>query len=602
MLAGRRYSEGLHQAIEAKENVKVQEESMTLATISFQNYFRLYKKLAGMTGTAKTEEEEFQQVYDMDVISIPTNKKVARIDHPDLIYPTELAKFKAIIAKVKELNAKGQPVLIGTVSIEKNEVLSRMLDEANIKHQVLNAKNNESEATVIAMAGQKGSVTLATNIAGRGTDIMLGDGVAQIGGLFVIGSERHESRRIDNQLRGRCGRQGDKGETQFFLSLQDELMRIFAGDKVTGLLQKFQANEDEPMSAKLISRSVESAQKRVEGVNYDNRKNVVQYDDVMNRHRKSVYTTRRNMLVADQPEKIEKLIDNLISDETKRQTKALINLATTNIYEAESLIAKVSEQFNLHPDQKNEIIAALKLPNIQKESQKLKKEHKSKKASKIIKKFKRSKKDNLESSDNQKVIKAKLNSRATKSASKKITTILSNNFKKSQEKLKQTVDSKLMFDAQRGVYLAILDELWMQHLENMDHLRNGIGWKGVGQKDPLVEYRFEGQNIFNALNSRLQEELVAALTHMNPKHATKIETDITRASKNAESNANQILSGQRSMDSDDFIDTSLEFDSDGHLTDDTERKNLKNTQKLNQAKNKAKAKKKSQRKNRKKGR
>ncbi|MFZ2514006.1 MAG: preprotein translocase subunit SecA, partial [Candidatus Saccharimonadales bacterium] len=287
LLAGRRYNEGLHQAIEAKEGVEVQEESMTLATISFQNYFRLYDKLAGMTGTAMTESEEFHQIYKLDVVEIPSNRQIIRDDRSDRIYRNESAKFKAIVREVKELHEKGQPVLIGTVSIEKNEKLGGMLTKAGVPHQVLNAKNNEREAKIVAKAGEKGAVTLATNIAGRGTDIVLGKGVKELGGLFVIGSERHESRRIDNQLRGRAGRQGDPGATQFYVSTEDDLMRIFGAERIGKVLDRLKVDEDVPIENRMITRSLEAAQKKVEGFHFDQRKNVVQYDDVMNRHRKA---------------------------------------------------------------------------------------------------------------------------------------------------------------------------------------------------------------------------------------------------------------------------------------------------------------------------
>ena len=296
LLKGRRYNEGLHQAIEAKESVTVQEESMTLATISFQNYFRLYEKLSGMTGTALTEGEEFHQIYKLDVIEIPTNRNIQRKDLPDRIYKTKTAKYRAIVQAVKELHEKGQPVLIGTVSIENNEELGAALAKSGVPHQVLNAKNNEKEAAIVAKAGQKGAVTLATNIAGRGTDIVLDEETKKLGGLFVLGSERHESRRIDNQLRGRSGRQGDPGITQFYVSTEDDLMRIFGGDRIAALMDRLKVDEDMPLENRVVSKSLESAQKKVEGFNFDARKNVVKYDDVMNRHRKVTYETRRALL------------------------------------------------------------------------------------------------------------------------------------------------------------------------------------------------------------------------------------------------------------------------------------------------------------------
>ena len=312
LLKGRRYNEGLHQAIEAKEGVEIQEESMTLATITFQNYFRLYDKLSGMTGTAATEAEEFHQIYELEVIEIPPNRPVIRDDRPDQIYRTEKGKFRAIVQLVQELHHVGQPVLIGTVSVEKNEALSNALKAAKIPHEVLNAKNNEREATIVSKAGQKGSVTLATNIAGRGTDIVLDDETKKLGGLFVIGSERHESRRIDNQLRGRSGRQGDKGASQFFVSTEDDLMRIFGGDRIANVMDRLGVDDETPIQNRVISKSLEGAQKKVEGYNFDARKNVVEYDDVMNRHRKATYIMRREILTQAE---IKKRIKVFIQDE-----------------------------------------------------------------------------------------------------------------------------------------------------------------------------------------------------------------------------------------------------------------------------------------------
>jgi len=296
LMVGRRYSEGLHQAIEAKESVEIKQESQTLATISFQNLFRLYGKLAGMTGTAATEAEEFYKIYELDVVEIPTNKPVVRKDLSDKIYKTEEGKFDAIVESVRELNEAGQPVLIGTVSVAKNEILSRKLKQAGIKHEVLNAKHHDREAKIIAKAGQKGAVTVATNMAGRGTDIKLGEGVRESGGLHVLGTERHEARRIDNQLRGRAGRQGDPGSSQFFVSMEDDLMRIFGGDKLKNMMNSLGLPDDMPIENKIISRSIESAQRRVEGHNFDMRKHLVEYDDVMNKHREVIYRKRRNIL------------------------------------------------------------------------------------------------------------------------------------------------------------------------------------------------------------------------------------------------------------------------------------------------------------------
>ena len=315
LMQGRRYNEGLHQAIEAKEGVAVKQESMTLATISFQNYFRLYRKLSGMTGTAFTEAEEFQQIYSLDVIQIPPNKPIQRVDKDDLIYKTEAGKLRAVAREVAKYHAKGQPVLVGSASIEKNELIAQYLDKAGIPYEILNAKNNEREAAIVARAGEKGAVTLATNMAGRGTDIKLGPGVKELGGLVVIGSERHDSRRVDNQLRGRGGRQGDPGTTQFFVSCEDDLMRIFQGERIAALMDRVGADEDTPIQMRALTKTIEAAQKRVEGFNFDSRKNVVQYDNVINRHRKVVYGMRRKIL---EGESITSEIDRLMRDEVNQ--------------------------------------------------------------------------------------------------------------------------------------------------------------------------------------------------------------------------------------------------------------------------------------------
>jgi preprotein translocase subunit SecA len=317
LMNGRRYNEGLHQAIEAKEGVPVLQESMTLATISFQNYFRLYKKLSGMTGTAFTEAEEFQQIYSLDVVQIPTNRPMIREDRADLIYKTEKSKLKAVADAIYEYHKQGRPVLVGSASIAKNELIAGYLEKLKIPYEILNAKNNEREAAIIEKAGEKGAITLATNIAGRGTDIKLGKGVKELGGLVVIGSERHESRRIDNQLRGRCGRQGDPGMTQFYVSTEDDLMRIFQGEKIARLMDRLGVDDDTPIQNKAVSKTLEAAQNRVEGFNFDTRKNVVQYDNVINRHRYVVYAMRRKILEGDDigPE-IKRLIENEVQELT----------------------------------------------------------------------------------------------------------------------------------------------------------------------------------------------------------------------------------------------------------------------------------------------
>jgi len=478
LMHGRRYNEGLHQAIEAKEGVEVQQESMTLATISFQNYFRLYDKLSGMTGTAATEAEEFNQIYGIDVIEIPANKPIAREDRIDRIYKTEVGKFKALIQEVKELNKKGQPVLIGTVSIEKNELLSRLLTEAKVKHQVLNAKNNEGEAAIVAKAGQKGAVTLATNIAGRGTDIVLGEGVRELGGLVVLGSERHESRRIDNQLRGRCGRQGDPGMTQFYVSCEDDLMRIFGGDRIASLMERLGVEEDQAIENRAVSKTLENAQKKVEGYNFDTRKNVVQYDDVMNRHRKAVYTIRRRALMA---EDISKQIKLMVEQEAETWAR-ITPLDTKEFYR------------ELHAT----------LPFNEKQLKDLKTTGDEKER---IKRFKEYAYEIYVDRE-------------------------------------EALGSDLMRQVEREALMQVLDQLWMEHLENMEHLRSGIGWRSIGQKDPLVEYRREGQVLFEQMQATLRSEVVRALSHLQPHQIQQVvETELTKMARQSTDNANQITTG-----------------------------------------------------------
>ena len=478
LMHGRRYNEGLHQAIEAKEGVEVQQESMTLATISFQNYFRLYDKLSGMTGTAATEAEEFNQIYGIDVIEIPANRPVAREDRTDRIYKTELGKFKALINEVKTLHKKGQPVLIGTVSIEKNELLSGLLTEAKVPHQVLNAKNNEGEAEIVSKAGQKGAVTLATNIAGRGTDIVLGEGVKELGGLVVLGSERHESRRIDNQLRGRCGRQGDPGMTQFYVSCEDDLMRIFGGDRIASLMEKLGVEEDQAIENRAVSKTLENAQKKVEGYNFDTRKNVVQYDDVMNRHRKAVYTIRKRALLA---EDISKQIKLMVEQEAE-------SWANEHINDGKEFYRELEATF----------------PFGQKQMKYLK---------------------------GTEDIKARVKS-----------------FKEYAYELyvdrEEALGTDVMRQVEREAVMQVLDQLWMEHLENMEHLRSGIGWRSIGQKDPLVEYRREGQGLFEQMQSTLRNEVVRGLNHLQPHQIQQaVETELTKMAKNSTDNANQITTG-----------------------------------------------------------
>jgi preprotein translocase subunit SecA len=472
LMHGRRYNEGLHQAIEAKESVPVLQESMTLATISFQNYFRIYKKLSGMTGTAYTEAEEFQQIYGLDVIQIPANKPIQREDKTDLIFKNEAGKFRAIVNAVKEFNLAGRPVLIGSASIAKNEMLSAALTKAGIHHELLNAKNNEREAAIVAKAGQRGAVTLATNIAGRGTDIVLGTGVKELGGLVVIGSERHESRRIDNQLRGRGGRQGDPGLTQFFVSCDDDLMRIFQGDRIKSLMERLGVDDETPIQNKAVSRTLESAQKKVEGYNFDSRKNVVQYDNVMNRHRKATYKMRREILMG---EDISDDIQKLVAEEV-------------------GLLAGLSLKDN--PQFEAEFEAVIPIDG------------------KELKKIAKAEKD-------------KERVEAALKAAQKLYA--------SREK---EITPEVMRQIEREIYLQVLDTLWMQHLENMQHLREGIHWRSVGQRDPLVEYRQESQRVYESMQATLREEIVRALYHVSKREVTqaveeKLSTELTKAAENA---------------------------------------------------------------------
>ena len=491
LMQGRRYNEGLHQAIEAKEGVAVKQESMTLATISFQNFFRLYKKLSGMTGTAFTEAEEFQQIYALDVIQIPPNKPIARVDKDDLIYKTKAGKLKAIAEEVKKYHEKGQPVLVGSGSIANNEEIARYLDSFGLPYEILNAKNNEREAAIIAKAGEKGAITLATNMAGRGTDIKLGEGVKELGGLVVIGSERHDSRRVDNQLRGRGGRQGDPGTTQFFVSCEDDLMRIFQGDRVKMLMTRLGVDEDTPIQTRAISRTLEAAQKRIEGFNFDSRKNVVQYDNVINRHRKVVYMMRRKILMGDD---IYPEIKRLMRDEVKMLT------------EFSSRVNKdFDENFKAVFDFDDDLIHGIGLMRKEKEREKLA----------------------LEAVE------------------------------EAYHKKEEEFGAETMRKVEREVYLKVLDMLWMQHLENMQHLREGIHWRSVGQRDPLVEYRSESQKLFDGLQRNLREEVLKILLSITPAEAAadnvtdgeEYESELTKmAESQTEKGVNEISKGDKNLD------------------------------------------------------
>ena len=492
LMQGRRYNEGLHQAIEAKEGVAVKQESMTLATISFQNFFRLYNKLSGMTGTAFTEAEEFQQIYALDVIQIPPNKPIIRVDKDDLIYKTKAGKLRAIADEIKKYHEKGQPVLVGSGSIANNEEIAAYLDAEGIPYEILNAKNNEREAAIIAKAGEKGAITLATNMAGRGTDIKLGKGVKELGGLVVIGSERHDSRRVDNQLRGRGGRQGDPGTTQFFVSCEDDLMRIFQGDRVKMLMTRLGVSEDMPIQTRAISRTLEAAQKRIEGFNFDSRKNVVQYDNVINRHRKVVYMMRRKIL---EGENIYGEIKRLMRDEVKMLTE--FSSRVNKDFDAE---------FKAVFDFDDDSIHEIGLKRKEKEREKV--------ALEAV----------------EEAYKAK----------------------------EQEFGAETMRKVEREVYLKVLDMLWMQHLENMQHLREGIHWRSVGQRDPLVEYRSESQKLFDGLQRNLREEVLKILLTITPAEARadnvtdgeEYESELTKmAETQTEKGVNEVSKGEKNLDS-----------------------------------------------------
>ena len=445
-----------------------------------------------MTGTAFTEAEEFQQIYALDVIQIPPNKPIARIDKDDLIYKTKAAKLKAIAEEIKKYHEKGQPVLVGSGSIANNEEIARYLEQFDLPYEILNAKNNEREAAIIAKAGEKGAITLATNMAGRGTDIKLGEGVKELGGLVVIGSERHDSRRVDNQLRGRGGRQGDPGTTQFFVSCEDDLMRIFQGDRVKMLMTRLGVDDDMPIQTKAISRTLEAAQKRIEGFNFDSRKNVVQYDNVINRHRKVVYMMRRKILEGDNifPE-----IKRLMRDETKMLTEF-----------SSRVNKKFDEEFKAVFDFDDDLIHGIGLIRKEKEREKLA----------------------LEAVE------------------------------EAYHKKELEFGAETMRKVEREVYLKVLDTLWMQHLENMQHLREGIHWRSVGQRDPLVEYRSESQKLFDGLQRNLREEVLKILLSITPTEAAaddvtdgeEYESELTKmAESQTEKGVNEISAGDKNLDS-----------------------------------------------------
>ena len=457
MMPGRRWSDGLHQAVEAKEGVKVAGENQTLASVTFQNFFRMYDKLAGMTGTADTEAAEFNNIYGLDVNVIPTNQPMIRIDNPDVIYKTEREKFIAVVEEIKELYEKGQPVLVGTISIEKSEMLSKMLKRAAVPHSVLNAKHHEKEAEIIAQAGQPKTVTISTNMAGRGTDIVLGEGVTGLGGLHILGTERHESRRIDNQLRGRAGRQGDPGSSRFYLSLEDDLLRIFGSDRIASIMERFGMEEGEPIEAGMISKAIENAQRKVEAHNFDIRKHLLEYDDVMNKQREIIYSLRRDVLMGEGLEEIVRdMMEAKIEDLLMRFTDPKTH---PEDWDVQGLKESASRLFGFVPKIGPEDLGEA---------------------------FNDLKHEDLEE-------------------------MLRKGADEAQERRKQEFGEDLA-TLQRIVLLQIIDEQWVAHLQDMDHMKEGIGLRGYGQMDPLREYKKEGFALFEELMGRIREETLSTLS------------------------------------------------------------------------------------------
>jgi preprotein translocase subunit SecA len=456
IMEGRRWSEGLHQAVEAKEGVDIQEEHVTMATITLQNYFRLYEKLAGMTGTAKTEEKEFTEIYGLNVVEIPTNVPVTRADRNDLIFRTKEAKFQAALDDIVERHATGQPVLVGTIDVETSEFFSEMFKRRGIPHNVLNAKQHEREAEIIKDAGQLGAVTISTNMAGRGVDIKLGEGVLELGGLYVVGTERHEARRIDNQLRGRSGRQGDAGETRFYLSGEDQLVRLFAGDRIKNIMSRFKVPDDQPMEAKVLSRQIENAQKKVEEQNFVMRKNVLKYDDVMNKQRMVIYEQRRQVLEGQDlsaevrewiDEMIERTVDLFTEESSEGWDLDQLCQAMTTLYGSDVTAAELRE------DYAGRLEREVLIEDFRQDAQ------------------------------------------------------------EAYEEKEQQLGEELMRELERFVILQVVDTRWREHLESMDYLREGVHLRSMAQKDPLVEYTSEGHKMFEELSQTIREEVVFTLFH-----------------------------------------------------------------------------------------
>ena len=485
LMYGRRYSNGLHQAIEAKEKVKIQKESQTLATITFQNYFRMYDKLAGMTGTAKTEEDEFRSIYGMDVVVIPTNVEVTREDADDVIYRTEVGKFKAIAAEVAERHKNGQPVLVGTIGIDKSEALSGLLKRQGIPHQILNAKHHEKEAEIISKAGEKGAVTIATNMAGRGTDIVLGEGVQEVGGLCVIGSERHESRRIDNQLRGRAGRQGDPGRSQFYISSEDDLLRVYGGDRIQSLL-KMSTNDDTPIDNALLTKSIERAQKAVESRNFEMRKQVLEYDNVMNQQREIIYRQRRDVLLGeDMKTNVISMIEDVIENAAHRFSNGEEYVEN---WDMDGFLMYASQSFLPHGGVTKEELLNL----------------------------------------SQEEIKMLFREKAMEA----------------YEQKEEAVNSEVMRFLEKQVVLRSVDSKWMEHIDAMDQLRQGIGLRAYGQKNPLTEYKFESYDMFQSMVVDIKEEVTRLIYRVTVVEKQEGQKNV-RENKYEEENAQSVRTGKK---------------------------------------------------------
>ncbi|MBW1926565.1 MAG: preprotein translocase subunit SecA [Deltaproteobacteria bacterium] len=465
LMPGRRYSEGLHQALEAKEGVKIESENQTLASITFQNFFRMYEKLAGMTGTAETEAAEFQKIYNLDVVVIPTHMPMIRKDYPDVVFRTEKEKFEAAVKEIKSLHDQGRPVLVGSSSVDNSERLSKMLKRLGIKHEVLNAKHHEREAEIVAHAGERGRITIATNMAGRGTDIVLGEGVADMGGLHILSIERHESRRIDNQLRGRSGRQGDLGSSRFYLSLEDDLLRIFGSDRISGIMNKLGMNEGEPIEHSMLSKAIENAQRKVEAHNFEIRKHLLDYDDVMNKQREVIYSQRRQILAGkDLREEVYGFIDDICADLVDTYTE---EKGPSEGWDWKALEKRLLRQFSVHLD--------------------------------------------ISQEEREDLDQAGLEER------------IAGTLREAYDDQVTLFGDEEMARVERFIVLQTLDNLWKDHLLNMDHLREGIGLRGYGQKDPLQEYRREGYEMFMAMIQRFKEEAVSLLLRIRPMRESEAE-------------------------------------------------------------------------------